>query len=101
MAAQFRITSRAKADLRNIWHYTRESWSEEQADSYIRELYKRFEWLALRPRNGRHRPDIAEGYYCFPQGRHLVFYLIHDGGIDIIGVPHKAMDIVNYFDSDE
>ena len=39
-----------------------------------------------------------EGYYCFPEGQHLIFYPIHKHRIDVIGVPHKAMDILDYFD---
>lgn len=101
MSNAFRITPRAKADLKNIWSYTLGVWGEAQADKYVREIYARFEWLAARPNIGKHRPDIGRDYYCFAQGRHLVFYLIREHGIDIIGVPHKEMDIVNYFDSDD
>ncbi len=95
MANPFNLTPRAKEDLRSIWNYTFDVWSEAQADRYVTQLYERFSWLAVRPRMGKHRPDIAEGYYCFLQGSHLVFYLIREGGIDIIGVPHKEMDILN------
>lgn len=99
MASRFNLTPRAKDDLRGIWSYTFDIWSEAQADSYVTQLYERFSWLAMQPRLGRHRYDIAKGYYCFPQSAHLVFYLIRSDGIVIIGVPHKDMDIFNYFDS--
>ncbi|HMB16427.1 MAG TPA: hypothetical protein VKN62_08935 [Pelovirga sp.] len=46
---------------------------------------------------GKHRLDVAKGYYSFPQGEHVVFYLIWEKGIDIIGVPHKQMDTITYF----
>ena len=98
MSADFRITPRAYEDLKNIARYTLQHWGKEQRDIYLRALDKRFAWLAEHSLVGKHRPDIWDGYYCFPQGSHLVFYLIRDGGIDIIGVPHKAMDIINYFD---
>ena len=97
MTADYRLTPRAHQDLIGIARYTLREWGREQRDSYMRELDKRFIWLAQRPHAGRHRPDIREGYYCFPQGSHLVFYLIRDGGIDIIGVPHKQMDVLNFF----
>jgi len=100
MAETFNLTPRAKEDLRSVWVYTFEVWSEAQADLYISELYDRFGWLAEQPRVGKHRPDVCEGYYCFPQGSHLIFYLIRDGEIDIIGVPHKDMDTSNFFDND-
>jgi toxin ParE1/3/4 len=93
----FRITPRARADLKNIGRYTFEKWGKKQRDVYLRNLDKRFQWLADNPQLGRHRPDIEEGYYCFPQGSHLVFYIMRDSGIDIIGIPHQNMDIINYF----
>lgn len=98
MAKSYNLTFRAEEDLSDIWKYTSEVWGEAQADSYIAGLYKRFSWLVEFPRLGKHRPDICEGYYCFPQGSHLVFYLIRDHEIDIIGIPHKEMEIVDYFD---
>jgi toxin ParE1/3/4 len=101
MVSQFRLTPQAKEDLRAIWNYTFHIRCETQADDYITDLYKRFEWLAQCPKIGKHRLDVCEGYYCFPQGSHLIFYLIHESGIDIIGVPHKEMDSLDYFDSED
>src|SRR5688572_5450513 len=98
MSRPFNITPRAKADLQGIWTYTLEVWGEAQADRYVAALFDRFNWLAQRPQMGKHRADIQEGYYCFPQGAHLVFYLIRLGGIDVIGIPHKEMDIFNFFE---
>ena len=100
MTRRFNLTPRAKADLRNIWRYTYSHWGEEKADLYLSQLYSRFEWLSQQPQAGKHRPDICEGYYYFPQGSHLVFYLIRESEIDIIGIVHKRMDVLNYFDKD-
>ena len=93
----YRITPRAKEDLKNIGRYTLKIWGRQQRNIYLRNLDKRFAWLAENPCLGKHRPDIQEGYYCFPQGAHLIFYLLREGGIDIIGLPHQDMDILNYF----
>ncbi|MFO1510000.1 MAG: type II toxin-antitoxin system RelE/ParE family toxin [Steroidobacteraceae bacterium] len=97
MKPLFRLTPRAYADLRNIALYTRKQWGDAQREKYMRALDGRFHWLAEHPRSGKHRPDITEGYYCFPQGSHLIFYLIGTAVIDIIGVPHKQMDVPSYF----
>ncbi len=97
MIPNFRITPRAKEDLKKIGYYTLERWGKEQRNTYLRNLDKRFQWLSENPQLGRHRPDIEEGYYCFPQGEHLVFYTIQELGIIIIGVPHQKIDITNYF----
>ncbi|WP_102796937.1 type II toxin-antitoxin system RelE/ParE family toxin [Bowmanella denitrificans] len=98
MANSFQITPRAKGDLYDAWLYTLETWGEHQADTYIQALFSRFAWLAEQPSAGRHRTDIAKGYYCFAQGQHLVFYQILQTDIAIIGVPHQSMDIEHYFD---
>lgn len=99
--AQFNVTLRAKEDLRAIWRYTRDAWGEAQADRYVTALYDRFGWLAAHPATGTHRPDIREGYHCFREGKHLVFYLRFLDHIDIIGVPHQRMDVLDYFDDEE
>lgn len=78
--------------------YTVDVWGEHQADEYIKALFSRFGWLANQPKIGRHRKDIAKGYYCFEQGQHLVFYQILGNDIAIIGIPHQSMDIENFFE---
>lgn len=101
MVNRFNLTPRAKEDLRGIWNYTVEVWNLAQADRYITQIYECFSWLAAHPNMGKHRADIREGYHCFPQNAHLIFYLIRDGSIDIIGVLHKEMDVLKYFESDD
>lgn len=93
MNSRVRVTPRALEDLRNINRYTLQKWGRAQRDLYLRAIDRRFLWLADRPMHGRHRPDIAEGYHCFRHAAHLIFYLIREGGIDIIGIPHQAMDL--------
>ncbi|MCB1777443.1 MAG: type II toxin-antitoxin system RelE/ParE family toxin [Candidatus Competibacteraceae bacterium] len=95
--SDFRVTPRAKEDLKNIGHYTLKKWGRKQRDIYLMDLDKRFTWLARNPHIGKQRPDVQEGYYCFPQGSHLVFYLLRENGIDIIGILHQNMDVQNYF----
>lgn len=95
--SRFRITPRARDDLKNIGRYTERQWGKVQRNAYLKGLEKRFRWLAENPQLGKQRSDIAEGYYSFPQGEHVVFYLVGQEGIDIIGVPHKEMDIISYF----
>ena len=97
MIKRYRITPRAHRDLENIGRYSMQKWGKEQRNRYLRALDQRFSWLVDRPHAGKHRPDINQSYYSFPEGSHLIFYLIHENGIDIIGILHKEMDISNYF----
>lgn len=99
IAKKYRITPRAQEDLKNIGRYTRRTWGKTQRNIYLREIETRFQWLAENPLLGKQRTDICEGYFSFPQGQHVIFYLIGNGVIIIIGVPHKEMDVLTYFHS--
>jgi toxin ParE1/3/4 len=94
---KFKITPRARDDLINIGRYTERQWGKSQRNAYLHDFEERFRWLAENPRLGKHRSDVTEGYYSYPQGQHVIFYLIGQGGIEVIGIPHKEMDIVSYF----
>jgi len=99
MTRNYRLTPRALEDIKAIGRYTLRQWGVRQRNQYLQDLDLRFKWLAEQPQLGKHRPDIEQGYYCYLQGSHLIFYVFNDvGGIDIIGIPHKAMDVLNYFD---
>jgi toxin ParE1/3/4 len=101
MTANYVIRQQAAQDLEEIWLYSMQQWGVKQADRYLASLLSRFSWLAENPYSGKHREDIKTGYYSFSEGKHLVFYKLTDtGGIDIIGIPHQRMDIVDYFSQD-
>lgn len=97
MSRTYRLTPRALADLDAIASYTLERWGEAQAETYLRALSNRLQWLAENPELGKPRDDIAKGYRCYPQGRHLIFYIFDAAAVDIIGLPHKSMDIDAFF----
>jgi toxin ParE1/3/4 len=67
-------------------------------EQYLHSLNDRFHWLALHPMAGRARDDVAEGYRSFPEGQHVVFYIIQSDAIAIIGIPYQAMDVGVFFD---
>ncbi len=92
-----RVTPRARDDLKNIGRYTEQTWNKAQRNLYLKQLENRLFWLADNPQLGRHRTEIHGGYYSFPEGQHVIFYLFDENAIYIIGIPHKEMDILNYF----
>jgi len=97
MTSTYSIRALARTDLERIWLFTFEEWGLEQADKYLNLLFSRFEWLSGNPYTGKDREDIKNGYYCFPEGMHLVFYTMTEYGIDIIGIPHQNMDVASHF----
>ncbi len=95
---RYRLTPRAEADLVDMALHTREHWGEAQEARYVHQIFVRLEWLGDNPKLGRVREDIAPGYRSFPEGRHVIFYLIRGDFIDIIGIPHSARDLPTYFE---
>ncbi len=96
MTVAYTLREQAQIDLEKIWLYTRQEWGVAQADSYLQALFSRFDWLAENPEAGRKRDDIKVGYFCFPEGMQLIFYIINNNQVEIIGVPHQRMDIIEY-----
>jgi toxin ParE1/3/4 len=69
-------------------------WNLEQADAYANSIFARLDWLTENPSAGKQRNDLKLGYYCFPEGRHLIFYTLTDGMVDVIGIPLQNMDVI-------
>ena len=89
----YRLTPVAKSDLLEIWNYTVETCGVKQAEKYLVNIEIKLEQLADNPKLGRQRPEIRPGYYSFPVGKHIIFYLHSGKHVDIIGVLHGRMDV--------
>jgi toxin ParE1/3/4 len=99
--SRFRVTPRALRDLDAIADYTLSQWGEKQTEKYLGDIEQRFRWLAQNPLAGRSRDEVGEGYRSYPQGAHIIFYVVDKPGIAIIGVPHSSMDVDSYFGAPE
>lgn len=95
---RLRITAQARADIGAIGRYTRRFWGRRQAEDYVEALDRRMRWLAEDPLRGRPRDDIAPGYCSYPEGSHLVVYMMVGDELAVIGIPHQSMDLRAYFD---
>ena len=93
MSAAYALRKLAVDDLEAIWVYTVEQWGVEQAEGYLTSLFSCFEDLAENPQLGRQRDEVKAGYRSFPQGRHVVFYMVVPAGIEVIGIVHQSADI--------
>jgi toxin ParE1/3/4 len=93
----FHITPRAARDLDSIAQWTLLNWGPARMEQYLRSLNDRFHWLAANPNAGRARDDVHDGYRSFPEGQHVVFYIVMADSVAIIGIPHQAMDIGSAF----
>ena len=85
-------TAQTEQDLVDIWVYTAEEWSFEQADNYLDELANGLNRLVEHPQLGHARDDLRTGYRALPIGQHVAFYKMIEEEIQIVRVLHKSVD---------
>ncbi|MFT3796527.1 type II toxin-antitoxin system RelE/ParE family toxin [Flavobacterium sp.] len=92
--AKYHFTNRALNDLIDIWDYTVEEWSQNQAEKYYNLIMASCMDLANNPQLGKSYKitsiDIL-GYKC---GEHIIFYReISKNEIEVARVLHGMMDL--------
>ena len=94
---KYKISLLARNDLDNIWLYTFENWSIEQADRYLNLIIDEIEYIAQQPDSGSDFSYFRTGYYRSKIKSHFIFYRIDqkNGFVEIIRILHQRMDIDN------
>jgi len=95
MKKDYRLTPAAKVDLLTIGRFTYKTFGIEKRNIYLKKLDESFSLLATNHHLGLKRDEIREGYRSFPVASHIIFYRVGQDGIEILGIPHKNMDIEN------
>jgi toxin ParE1/3/4 len=95
------IRPRARRDLREIWQYTRRTWSRQQADHYISNLKTEMEKLRKRPSLGRARDDLSPGLLRKIAERHAIYYRVRDDRLLVVRVLHGNMDPIIHLANDD
>jgi toxin ParE1/3/4 len=92
--AKIRLSRKAIADLDSIWNYTAQSWSEEQAVIYYRQIYSAIQGLNNLPVFLEKRYDVIKsGLWGFKVGHHIIFYKKgKNGSISVDRILHEKMD---------
>jgi toxin ParE1/3/4 len=92
--AKFSFTNRALDDLIEIWDYTVEQWSENQAQTYYNLIMASCMDLANNPQLGRSYNIISQNLLGYKCGEHIIFYqeIVKDE-IEIARVLHGMMDL--------
>jgi toxin ParE1/3/4 len=49
----YKISAKAAEDIEDIWFYTHENWSLEQADRYVNLIFDEIEYVAANPNSGK------------------------------------------------
>ena len=87
------ISKKAIADLEEIWRYTVENWSVDQANRYYTLTFDEIDYICNKPHSGKSMEDIRKGYRASKVKSHLVFYKVVDDTVEIIRILHQRMDI--------
>ena len=92
---KYKISQEANQDIEDIWLYTYENWSPEQADRYFNLIIDEIEYLAEHPESGKDCSQIRKGYFRSRIKSHFIFYKINrkKGEIEIIRVLHEKMNV--------
>ena len=92
--AKYRFTNKAIDDLRQIWDYTYEKWSEAQAEIYYHMIIDGCNKVAESPESGKNYSEISKDLKGYKAGRHIIFYRIFELNEPIIiRIMHDQMDL--------
>lgn len=94
--ANYHFTKRAINDLVEIWDYTVEVWSGNQAEKYYNLIIASCMDLANNPKLGKSYEILSLDVLGHRCGEHIIFYReITKNEIEIVRVLHGMMDLKN------
>ncbi len=95
--AKFYLTNKAVEDLGEIWNYTVETWSENQAEIYYSLLIDSCQVLANKPNQGKSYEVVEKNVLGFKTGQHVIFYrIVTEKEIEVVRILHGMMDMKNH-----
>lgn len=89
------ISFRAITDIEEIWLYTVEKWSVDQANRYYNLIFEEINYICKMPDCGKQVHYIRIGYRASKVKSHLIFYKVANDKVEIIRVLHQRMDVEN------
>ncbi len=94
--AKYFLTNKAINDLSEIWEYTYEVWSKNQADKYYNSIIEDCKELAENPILGRNYVEISDELFGLKSGNHIIFYkILNYDRIEVFRILHSKMDLKN------
>ncbi len=93
---EYIISEKALEDLNNIWSYTAENWSLEQADRYYNLIMDEIEYVAENFETMKDFGSVRTDYRYSKVKSHLVFCKKDENAvIEVVRILHEKMDIKN------
>lgn len=94
----YELSLEAEKDIEEIFDYTEQIYSLEQAVAYVSQFETLFEKLIHNPQLGRKRDEIRKSLRSLPKEHHVVFYRIFDDRVRIVRILHESRDLPKFFD---
>ncbi|NCP52395.1 MAG: type II toxin-antitoxin system RelE/ParE family toxin [Flavobacteriales bacterium] len=96
---KYRISKQAIEDLNDIWVYTFNKWSKEQADRYYNLIIEEIEFIADHYLIGKSAEQTRKDYRVSKIKSHLIFYRkVENEMVEIVRILHQKMDIKSRLD---
>ena len=92
------ISTKAISDLEEVWLYTVDKWSIEQADRYYNLIFDEIAFICKNPKTGKQMEDVRKNYRAAKVKSHLIFYKVENDTVQIVRILHERMDIENRLD---
>jgi len=93
MKFNFEISKLALEDLNDIWGFSAEQWSKQQANNYYNEIIKVIRDICNNSEIGKPIDYIKEGHRTISVKSHMIVYKINENIIYIDRILHQKMDI--------
>ena len=94
--AEYIISEKALEDLNNIWIYTAENWSVEQANRYYNLIVDEIEYVSVNFDETTDFSNIRKNYKFSKVKSHLVFYKkTKNTEMEVVRILHERMDLKN------
>ena len=87
-----RLSNPAKKDLQLIADYTQRVWGLIQKRKYLTLISQSLQQLNQMNNAGKKRDDVANGLYCLPVQKHIIFYRESEKEFIVIRILHSQMD---------
>lgn len=93
MKFNFEISKLALKDLDDIWEYSAEQWSRQQANRYYKELIQSIQEICNNSEIGKPIDYVKQGHRIINVKSHMIVYKMQQEIIYIDRILHQKMDI--------
>ena len=94
--ADYIISEEAQNDLNEIWIYTAEVWSIEQADRYYNLIVDEIEFISENYELAKDYSKVRENYWYSKVNSHFIFLKKTENiEIEVVRILHEKMDLKN------